>query len=146
MTVAWTLGAFELGVLFASVLYGIVLSQTFTYTQEKFRDPIWLKVLVSMLFRLHLYGQILHSFPKIEIDDLKKSSFLDTLHTVGLWSLLYEWSSHDFGNAPGLEEITWMFILTFSVSPVENVVVQKASFQHRKLSKGYGSATAIYRW
>lgn len=50
MNIPWTLGAYELGVLFATVLYGIVIAQTFTYTQEKFKDPIWLKALVCLSF------------------------------------------------------------------------------------------------
>lgn len=50
MNIPWTLGAFELGVLFATVLYGIVIAQAFTYTQGKFMDPIWLKTLVCSPF------------------------------------------------------------------------------------------------
>lgn len=46
MNIPWTLGAYEIGLVFATVLYGIVVAQTFTYTQEKFMDPIWLRALV----------------------------------------------------------------------------------------------------
>jgi hypothetical protein len=42
-----TLGALEVGVLCSSVLYGVATAQTFLYAQGRFKDPIWLQILVS---------------------------------------------------------------------------------------------------
>lgn len=42
-----TLGAIELGVLFAAVLYGVLLVQVYNYYQQHFNDGIWVKSLVK---------------------------------------------------------------------------------------------------
>lgn len=100
MGVAWKLGAYEIGVLFSTTLFGFVSSQAFRYTQEKYGDPIWLKILVLV------------------------ACILDTTHTVAMWSLLYFWSVNNFGNPDGLIRIHWMFVLNFAVTPFMAAVVQ----------------------
>lgn len=100
MNIEWTLGAYEIGLVFATVLYGIVVAQTFTYTQEKFMDPILLKILVGTV------------------------CLFDTIHTFAIWALLYYWSVNNFGSETGLLKIHWMFILAFAFSPTIGAIVQ----------------------
>lgn len=42
-----TLGAIELGVLFASMLYGVLLVQVYNYYQRNFTDGLSVKILVT---------------------------------------------------------------------------------------------------
>jgi hypothetical protein len=42
-----TLGALEIGILIGTTLYGISTVQVFLYTERNFKDPLWLRVMVS---------------------------------------------------------------------------------------------------
>jgi uncharacterized protein (DUF983 family) len=42
-----SIGAVEIGVLFSTLLYGIVTVQVYLYTEGNFKDPLWLRIMVS---------------------------------------------------------------------------------------------------
>lgn len=49
-TLATTLGAIEIGVMLAAVLYGVTTLQTYIYWQTPKRDKLWLRSLVACLW------------------------------------------------------------------------------------------------
>jgi hypothetical protein len=42
-----SVGALEIGVLLSTVLYGVATVQAWLYTERNFKDPIWLRIMVS---------------------------------------------------------------------------------------------------
>lgn len=45
-----TLGAIEIGVFFATVLYGVLSGQVYNYSQHKFKDGVLIRVLVRYTY------------------------------------------------------------------------------------------------
>ncbi|KAK7459666.1 hypothetical protein VKT23_009647 [Stygiomarasmius scandens] len=91
-----TLGAVEVGVLVATVLYGTVLVQTYNYFHGQFQDRTSIKLLVVFL------------------------CLLETVDTGFLWAYLYSRTVDHFGNSEILQQSYWA--LACSV-PVANLVV-----------------------
>jgi len=44
-----SLGALEVSILISTILYGISILQVFLYSERGFKDPLWLRTLVSRL-------------------------------------------------------------------------------------------------
>ncbi|THU80056.1 hypothetical protein K435DRAFT_696508 [Dendrothele bispora CBS 962.96] len=96
-----TLGSIELGILFSSVLYGIVIVQIYTYYQASFKkDGNFLKFIVAIL------------------------GLLETLHSIILWKYLYSKTVSNFGITKSLNEITLELSFLFPVSYMITCIVQ----------------------
>lgn len=48
------LGAFELGVLCSSILYGVMLVQSYNYYQLKFNDSLFIRLIVGIYHNYNL--------------------------------------------------------------------------------------------
>ncbi|THU94392.1 hypothetical protein K435DRAFT_163324 [Dendrothele bispora CBS 962.96] len=101
------LGARILGILFNSVLYGMLLIQAYKYYQAAFaKDSILLKCLIGFL------------------------CVLETLHSIFLWHHIYILTIVKFGNLTALNEISWSLCGAMAVTTLIIVTVQ-FFFLHR---------------
>ncbi|THU89991.1 hypothetical protein K435DRAFT_841597 [Dendrothele bispora CBS 962.96] len=82
-----TLGALELGVLLATLLYGTVLVQLFNYFHSQFQDRPAIKRLVYFI------------------------ALIETLDTSLLWTYLYSRTVHHFGDFEMLAQPYWALAL-----------------------------------
>jgi len=48
-TLDLTLGALEVSIILSTILYGISILQVFLYSERGFKDPLWLRSLVSRM-------------------------------------------------------------------------------------------------
>ncbi|THU98239.1 hypothetical protein K435DRAFT_35639 [Dendrothele bispora CBS 962.96] len=88
-----TLGSLELGILFSTVLYGIVLVQTFNYYNAPFTgDSVVVKCLVACVF------------------------VLEGFHTACLWTYLYSRTVTNFGRFDVLDEVHWSLSASVPIS------------------------------
>jgi hypothetical protein len=75
-----SLGAIEIGVLLASILYGMSIVLGFVYASASEKDAIWLKLLVSAVWCV-IYSNYPYPVQKLSI-----ISILETMHIVGILS------------------------------------------------------------
>ncbi|THU84765.1 hypothetical protein K435DRAFT_398334 [Dendrothele bispora CBS 962.96] len=96
------LGPIEVGVLLSSVLYGVVLVQTYKYYQASFKkDPIWLKCTVACL------------------------CILQTVHSALLWEYLYNKTVTDFIEPLGSVFLGhWSLRASFPFTALITLIVQ----------------------
>ncbi|KAF5317587.1 hypothetical protein D9758_018465 [Tetrapyrgos nigripes] len=115
-----SLGAIELGIMFSSVLYGVVVIQSYKYYQASFKkDSALLKTTVAVL-----------------------CSF-ETVHTVFQWIYLYRMTIASFGDPKQLDEITWSFQVSVPLTTIIASIVQ-TFFCHRvSRISGWGYYKAI---
>ncbi|THU79864.1 hypothetical protein K435DRAFT_619740, partial [Dendrothele bispora CBS 962.96] len=93
-----TLGALEMGVLFATLLYGMVIVQSFNYFHSQFRDRSTIRRLVSTL--------------------------IETIDTGFLWTYLYSRTVHHFGNLEVLIQPYWALAFVVPVGNLATFCVQ----------------------
>jgi hypothetical protein len=101
-----TLGANEIGTLISSVFLGITTVQMYIYYKNDFRDPLWIRLLVSLIW------------------------VLETTHTVFIWIYLYSLTVTNYGNPAALVTSPW----TLSMSSVFDGLIGgavQAYFAHR---------------
>ncbi|THU89238.1 hypothetical protein K435DRAFT_841907 [Dendrothele bispora CBS 962.96] len=96
-----TLGLGELGILFSAILYGIVLSQTYTYYQASFKkDSPLLKYMVAFI------------------------CLLETLHSVFLCIAFYWRTVTNFGNFQTLNLMDWTLLISNPLTVAIACIVQ----------------------
>ncbi|KAF5350338.1 hypothetical protein D9758_012786 [Tetrapyrgos nigripes] len=115
-----SLGAVELGIMFSSVFYGVVIIQSYKYYQASFKkDSALLKTTVAVLCAL------------------------ETFHTAFQWIYLYRMTISSFGQNDQLNEINWSFIVSMPLTTIIANIVQ-AFFSHRASRiSGWGYYKAI---
>ncbi|EIM90638.1 uncharacterized protein STEHIDRAFT_107411 [Stereum hirsutum FP-91666 SS1] len=107
-----TLGAIELGVLFASILYGVLLVQVYNYYQRNFTDGLSVKILLYTVATNQLWLLI--------------RSVVESVHMVFIMAFIFHATVTDYGvlapatdNHNGTTEYEWeqsfVWPLAFSV-------------------------------
>jgi hypothetical protein len=71
-----SLGAIEIGVLLASILYGMSIILGFIYASASAKDTLWLKLLVSAVW------YVISSYSPYPVRKLSIMSILETMHIV----------------------------------------------------------------
>ncbi|KAF5347855.1 hypothetical protein D9758_013836 [Tetrapyrgos nigripes] len=117
-----SLGAVELGIMLSSVLYGVVVIQSYKYYQASFKND-------SALLKTTKFNSY--------------HSALETLHTVFQWIYLYSTTITSFGDPNQLDEINWSFQVSIPLTAIIASIVQ-TFFCHRvSRISGWGYYKAI---
>ncbi|KAF9047048.1 hypothetical protein BDZ89DRAFT_24633 [Hymenopellis radicata] len=108
-----TVGAMEIAVLLAALLFGVLCVQAWTYTNDYQRDPWYIKALVALVF----VGNLLHQV------------FLT--HSLYIYTVTY------YGDIKWISSIPWSFLALVGTSGCIAFIVQ-LFYIHRifNLSKG----------
>ncbi|KAF8578373.1 hypothetical protein K439DRAFT_487168 [Ramaria rubella] len=94
------LGSVEIGVLLATLLYGIVTLQAFLYAKKDNTDTLWIRIIVGSVW------------------------IIETFHTFCIWWTLYWWTITNYGQREELNTVLWSFATTFAMSATEASIVQ----------------------
>ncbi|KAJ7754606.1 hypothetical protein B0H16DRAFT_1542943 [Mycena metata] len=89
-----------LGILFNTYLYGLVTNQYLSYWNYGFRDPPWLKAIVSMLF------------------------FVDTIHSAVAVCAAWFMCVTDFNNPNALSSVNWTIPFTAVATALSGLTTQ----------------------
>lgn len=101
-----TLGSLEIGILFATALYGSTCVQAVIYTEKKFKDAIWLRGLVGLV------------------------CLADTIHTAFIWFLLYSLTVINYGNVSSIDMSSWPLAMSIPLTSFIGASTQ-CFFAHR---------------
>ncbi|KAE9392492.1 hypothetical protein BT96DRAFT_272838 [Gymnopus androsaceus JB14] len=120
-TIAETLGAIQIGVLFNSFLFGIVCMQWMTYFTSKFNDSWPVRALVFWII------------------------LLDIIHVAISWEYIWMYTVENFGNFPTLFLAHWEYdcgpiLIVLTAAPTQLYLVNRT---RKMLSKGLGKHTLI---
>ncbi|KAH7914161.1 hypothetical protein BJ138DRAFT_1144516 [Hygrophoropsis aurantiaca] len=96
----FSLGALEIGVLLSTCLYGVTTVQAYTYWSSRFRDPLWLRLLVASIW------------------------VLESFHTIFLWVYLYRLTVTYYGVSAVLASTTWSLDVSALFDGVIGATVQ----------------------
>jgi hypothetical protein len=126
------LAPIELGTLVSSILYGVMCTQAYSYTQHfKNKDPLALRVLVRCLdpTLLGMKQLTFCSAPQLIVIVI-----LETFHLALTFVYLYTLTITNFNNPPSLNQISWSFAATFTVISISDSMVQAFyAYRMRKL-------------
>ncbi|KAJ3781210.1 hypothetical protein GGU10DRAFT_367470 [Lentinula aff. detonsa] len=101
-----TLGVLEIGVLISSTLYGVTSMQLYIYYKNGFKDKLWIKLLVALIWTF------------------------ETLHTIFIWIYLYRLSVQFYGNPTAIGELHWTIDMSSVFDGIISSLVQ-AFFAYR---------------
>lgn len=95
-----SIGIVEVGILFSSVLYGIATVQAFLYTERNFKDPLYLKTMVGLVW------------------------VFETMHTIFIWVLLYGLTVTNYGNSSAINDTPWSLAAALPLTSLLGSIVQ----------------------
>ena len=106
-----SLGPIEFGVLVATLLYGVMIVQCYTYYKADFKDSLAMELLVCakihicrFISEMELFSDSIRNVRAISAIDLRipcsqtMSSLAESFHTFDLWLFLYKITITDFGS------------------------------------------------
>jgi hypothetical protein len=144
-----TLGANEIGILISSVFLGITTVQLYMYFKNDFKDPLWIRLLVS---NVRVYNHnfcliffkgdfcVVIGFSWLANFALHNKRFtyrsLETVHTIFVWIYLYDITVTNYGNPSVLAASPW----TLSMSSVFDGIIGGTVQVHNQLN--FSSAVA----
>jgi hypothetical protein len=126
--------------LVSAVLYGVATVQAWLYTERNFKDPIWLRIMVSVrslaphldlahtLFspRLGLSGWLSQYFRLIFCLIFQLRIF-ETVHTALTWIFLYSLTVTNYGRPSTITDASWPLALTVPLTSFIGSTVQLIS-------------------
>jgi len=101
-SLALTVGALEVGILLSTVLFGVVTVQAFLYAERNFKDPLWLRILVGIVWSL------------------------ETIQTIVTWIHLYSLTVTNYGRPDTIVEThqLWALLVALICSAIIGAIVQ----------------------